>query len=160
VLVVADTCHDQSNWNLIFVCSLACKRYKQTKFNLSGFASVFVRTECLIDVPIYMKHVFQLLFFKNYMVNIFLCQEHKYRINYCPYYYLNEHVGEYVCWQHSLNNFSMDWISGHEQAFLLYVLCSRASGLLGFTLVLICSPWTLDFILFPKLVCTINVLSC
>jgi hypothetical protein len=40
--------------NLIFACFLACKR--ANKISSFGFASVFVRTECMIDVLIYMQH--------------------------------------------------------------------------------------------------------
>jgi hypothetical protein len=31
------------------------------------------------------------------MINIFLPLQLKYRVSYCPYYYINDHIGEYVC---------------------------------------------------------------
>jgi hypothetical protein len=79
---------------LIYVCFLVCKIDKQTKFDLFGFASL-----CALDVLICMRcsTVFQLLLFKNCRVNIFRCLQLKYRVDSCPYYYLIEHVTEYVC---------------------------------------------------------------
>jgi hypothetical protein len=59
--------------------------------------------------------VFQLVLFKNYRVNIFRCLQLKYRI--IPVHittWLNMSVSEHVCWHHSLPNFAMDRISGHD----------------------------------------------
>jgi hypothetical protein len=43
--------------------------------------------------------------FKIYCINIFLRLQLKYRINSCPYYYLIEHVGDYVSMYDDITSF-------------------------------------------------------